>query len=105
METKMSISINVLDGASSVTPADRSRAKAAAIKALSAFEWRKGEPMQINPAEAYAAYQRHMSDEDYNRSSRETILIAAWEAAEKAADLALTDVWHNPDGAHCSISA
>jgi hypothetical protein len=99
------IRIDILHGAASVTDDDRERAEAAALKVLDAFEWRSGQPTQIDAAEAYEAYKRHTSDEDYNRSPRDTILIAAWEAAEKAADLALTDGWYNPNAAACTIAA
>jgi len=99
------ISVQVSQGNASVTDEDRERAEAAALKVLGAFEWRKGQQMQIEAEEAYAAYQRHMSDEDYLRSPRDTILIAAWEAAQHAADIALTEGWYNPNGAHCEISA
>jgi hypothetical protein len=91
------IRIDILHGAASVTDDDRERAEAAALKVLDA--------LQIDAAEAYEAYKHHTSDEDYNRSPRDTILIAAWEAAEKAADLALTDGWYNPNGAACTIAA
>lgn len=82
---------------------DERRAVSAAEAVFAAFEWRKGQPMEIDPAEAEAAYQRHMSEEEYLRSPRETILIAAWEAAQNAADRALTDGWHDPNGAGCVI--
>ena len=98
------IRIDILRGASNVTKDDRERAEAAALRVLGAFEWRIGEPMEVDPAEAYAAYQRHVSDDEYNRSPRDTILIAAWEAAEKAAGRALTEGWYNPDGASCAIA-
>lgn len=98
------ITINVLHGSASVQEDDRERAKAAALAVLSAYEWRAGQPQVIDPAEAYAAYMRHMIDDDYICSPRDTILIAAWRAAEGAADRALTAGWHNPDGGACSIA-
>jgi hypothetical protein len=91
------IRIDILHGAGSVTDDDRKRAKAAALKVLNA--------LQIDAAEAYEAYKRHTSDEDYNRSPRDTILIEAWEAAENAADHALTEQWYDPNGAACTIAA
>lgn len=84
---------------------DETRAIAAAEQVLNAFEWRKGDPMTVDPIEAQAAYERHISEEEYNRSPRDTILIAAWEAAQSAADVALTDGWHDPNGAGCTIRA
>jgi hypothetical protein len=87
------ISINILHGSASVTNEDRERAEAAALKVLGSVE----------PGTAYAEYQRQWSDLDSTDDM--TGLAALWIAAEKAADLALTDGWHNPDGAACSISA
>lgn len=84
---------------------DEMRAIAAAEQILSAFEWRKGGPEQIDHLEAQAAYDRHMGEEEYLRSPRETTLIAAWEAAQRAADLALTEGWDKPGGASCTIRA
>lgn len=84
---------------------DEARAAAAAEAVLRAFEWRKGDPMEVDAYEAQEAFARHVSDEDFNRSPRETILIAAWEAAQSAADIALTDGWQNPNGASCTIRA
>ena len=84
---------------------EEERAIRAAEAVLDAFCWRAGQPEPIDYIDAEAAYARHMSDEVYNRSERDTKLIAAWEAAEKAANLALTDGWHNPNGAGCSIRA
>lgn len=83
---------------------DRDRAIAAAERALAAFEWRKGEPQEIDVAEAYAAYRRHMSDEEYNRSPRETMLIAAWEKADSDANIELTKGWHDPNGASVEMA-
>lgn len=82
---------------------DERRASAAAEAVLNAFEWRKGDPMKIDYGEAEAAYARHVSEEEYVRSPRETIMIAAWEAAQSAADIALTEGWHDPNGASCTI--
>lgn len=84
---------------------DEARAVAAAEGVLSAFQWRQGDPMQIDAIEAQEAFARHISDEDYNRTPRETILIAAWEAAQSAADIALTAGWREPNGASCTIRA
>lgn len=98
------INIDIMHGSASVEDTDRERAEAAALEALEAFEWRAGEPLRIDPAEAYAAFVRHMSAEDYNRTPRDTILIAAWEAAERAANAALTQGWYNPTGAICALS-
>lgn len=98
------ICINILHGAAAVEDDDRLRAEAAAYKVLEAFEWRAGQPLQIDPGEAHRAHQRHVNDEEYYRSAWDMILIAAWEAAETAANLALTEGWHNPNGAACAIS-
>lgn len=97
------IQIDILYGISCVENDDKERAKAAASKILEAFEWLEGHPIKIDPQEAYTAYKRYMSDEEYLCTPQETILIAAWEAAENAADKALTEGWYNPNGANCSI--
>lgn len=97
----MTLTIKTMNGIAS--PEDVERALAAARGVFAAFEWRKGDPMEIDPAEAHAAYARHISDEEYMRSPRETVLIAAWEAAQSAADVALTEGWHDPDGDYAEL--
>jgi hypothetical protein len=87
------ISINILHGSASVTDEDRERAEAAALKVLGAVE----------PGAAYAEYQRQFEALDDENGM--TGLAALWIAATKAADLALTEGWHNPNGAACSLSA
>jgi hypothetical protein len=99
------IQLEFSHGAQFASDNDRQRAIDAAKAVLDAFEWRKGDPMQIDYSEAQAAYNRHVSDEEYNRSPRDTIMIAAWERAQSAADSALTEGWHDPDGASCTIRA
>jgi hypothetical protein len=99
------ISIDVVTGSEFASATDVDRARSAAEAVLDGFEWRQGDPQQIDPAEAEAAYTRHTSDEDYLRSPRETVLIAAWSAARAAADAALTEGWRDVDGASCEIHA
>jgi len=95
-ETCTMLTIETMNGKASKEDIERALAAAAAV--LAAFEWKKGDPMKIDPGEAYAAYSRHISDEEYLRSPRDTILIAAWEAAQSAGDIALTEGWHDPNG-------
>lgn len=87
------ISINILHGSASVTNEDRERAETAALKVLGSVE----------PVAAYAEYQRQWLSLDTEDGM--TGLAALWIEATKAADIALTDDWHNPNGAACSISA
>lgn len=85
--------IDILHGSASVTDNDRERAKTAALKVLG----------ETDPSLAYAEYLRQLEALDSHDGM--TGLAALWCAADKAADLALTEGWHNPDGAHCSIAA
>ncbi len=87
------ISINILHGSASVTDEDRERAKAAALAVLG----------DVDPAAAYAEFQRQFELLDGIEGM--TGLAALWERADSAANVALTDGWHNPDGGACSISA
>ena len=71
------------------------RAAAAAEKVLDAAG--------ANYAEAEAEFQRQLLE--LGDEGPMTGLALTWVEARKAADLALTEGWHNPDGASCSISA
>lgn len=100
------ISINILHGQSYVTTDDRQRAENAAYSVLD----RAG----VTAADAYAEFCRQWEQlgrdeaadagiaQDYDNL---TGLAALWVEAEQAADRALTDGWHNPEGAACGISA
>lgn len=84
---------------------DESRAQAAAEKVLDEGQGWPNLIGRVDYLEAMAAYDRHMSDEEYYRSTRDTALISIWEAAEAAANLVLTEGWYSPAGAHCVIRA
>lgn len=87
------ISITITHGSASVTDEDRERAEAAALAVLG----------DTDPATAYAEYQRQWIELDSHDGM--TGLAARWVAAQEAADIALTQGWHNPAGAGCEISA
>jgi hypothetical protein len=101
------ISINVIDDRThSVSEDDRERAEAAALVVLD----RAGTTV----AAAYAEFQRQwewLGTEEAEAAGKcqdyddLTGLAATWIAAERAADIALTEGWHNPSGASCGISA
>ncbi len=74
---------------------DEARASAAAEAVLDAAG--------VNYAEAEAEYQRQWLE--FDDEGPMTGLALSWIAATKAADLALTEGWHNTDGASCSIVA
>jgi hypothetical protein len=99
------ISINVVHGTSYVQDDDRERAEAAALAVL--------EAAGVTPAAAYADFVRQWqwlaTDEaeaqgKYQDYDDLTGLAAIWIEAEKKADIALTDGWHNQNGAWCTIS-
>ena len=87
------ISITITHGSASVQDDDRDRAEAAALAALG----------DADPSAAYAEYMRQFAELDGHDGM--TGLAARWVAAQKAADVALTQGWHNPTGAGCEISA
>lgn len=87
------ISITVTHGSASVREDDRERAEAAALAALG----------DADPSAAYAEYMRQWIELDSHDGM--TSLAARWVAAQEAANLALTQGWHNPAGAGCEISA
>lgn len=87
------ISIKIIYGSASVTNEDRERAKNAALAVLG----------DVNYSTAYAEYHRQFVKLDGHDGM--TGLAALWIEAEKAADLALTRGWYNPDGASCAIEA
>ena len=71
------------------------RARAAAEQVLDAAG--------VNYAEAEAEYQRQLLE--FEDEDPMTGLALAWIEAGKAADIALTENWEDPDGASCSIVA
>ena len=85
------ISIDIIAGSASVQPEDRERAEAAALRVLG----------DADPAEAYDEYQRQFAVLDGIEGM--TGLAALWERAEAAANIALTEGWHNPNGGACTI--
>lgn len=87
------ISITITHGSASVQDEDRERAEAAALAVLG----------DADPSTAYAEYMRQWSELDSHDGM--TGLAARWIAAQQAADIALTQGWHNPAGASCEISA
>ncbi len=86
------IRIDILHGSSSVTDEDRERAEAAALAVLGG----------ANPALAYDEYQRQFAALDGIEGMTGAALL--WDMAETAANIALTEGWHNPNGAACAIS-
>lgn len=74
---------------------DEARASAAAEKVLDAAG--------VNYAEAEAEYQRQWLE--FDDEAPMTGLALTWIEARQAADIALTEGWHNTDGASCSIVA
>lgn len=72
---------------------DEERAEAAALASLE----RAGVP----PSEAHAAYMAQWLQFDDEGPMHGPAL--AWIEANKAANLAATEGWHNPDGAHVCI--
>ncbi len=74
---------------------DENRAAAAAEAVLDAAG--------VDYAEAFAEYRRQLLE--FDDEAPMTGLALLWIQARNAADLALTEGWHNPNGAHCSISA
>ena len=89
------IAIDILYGSSCVGDDDRARAEAAALSVLDAAG--------TTPAIAFAEFRRQW--EECDGYDLLTGLGATWAAAEAAACRALTDGWHNPEGAACGISA
>lgn len=87
------IQIDVFFGSESARPEDRARAAAAALRVLG----------DVDPAEAYAEYQRQFAVLDGIAGM--TGLAALWERAEAEANIALTEGWHNPNGGACTIYA
>lgn len=74
---------------------DEARASASAEKVLDAAG--------VNYAEAEAEYQRQWLE--FDDEAPMTGLALNWIAARQAADIALTEGWHNTDSASCSIMA
>ena len=74
---------------------DEARASTAAEKVLDAAG--------VNYAEAEAEYQRQWLE--FDDEAPMTGLALTWIKARQAADIALTEGWHNTDGASCDIVA
>ncbi len=74
---------------------DEARASAAAERVLDAAG--------VNYAKAEAEYQRQWLE--FDDEAPMTGLALTWIEARQAADIALTEGWHNVDGASCSIVA
>jgi hypothetical protein len=89
----MGIHINVDFGNSSVQADDIDRAERAALGILAGR----------NVDEVHAEYQRQWLEFDDEAPMTGDALL--WIEARNAADAALTEGWHNPNGASCSISA
>ncbi len=98
------ISINIIHGR--VGEDDKDRAEAAALAVIK----RAGTTVQDAFAEFVRQWDWLATEEAEEQGKAQdyddlTGLAAIWIEAEKAADRALTEGWHNPDGASCSISA
>jgi hypothetical protein len=104
----MSISLNILYGAASVTDEDRERAIAAAYFVLDQHGITGyGVP---DAAGEFRAQWQYLGDEDADDDRVQdyghlTGTAKIWVEAEAAADRALTLGWHDPSGASCSIAA
>ena len=101
----MSISLNIIYGAASVTDEDRERAIAAAYFVLD----QHGITVPDAAGEFRAQWQ-YLGDEnaiDVRVQDYEHLTGAAkiWVEAEAAADRALTLGWHDPSGASCALTA
>jgi hypothetical protein len=89
------IGIEILHGSASVGDDDRERAEVAALAVC--------EAAAVSPEAAAAEYRRQYLAEIEREDM--TGLALVWLEAERAADLALTEGWHNPGGASCAIDA
>lgn len=87
------IYIGITHGTASVTDDDKDRAEAAALAVLG----------DRNPKTVYAEYMRQWKHLDSHDGMTGDAML--WIKAQEAADLALTEGWHNPSGAGCEISA
>ena len=72
---------------------DEERAEAAALAVL--------ERHGVTPQEAHGSFMAQWLE--FDDRGPMTGAALAWIEAEQAADLAATEGWHNPDGAHVSI--
>lgn len=86
-----------------IDEADRGRAIAAAEDVLAAYKWKNEPPVRIDPVEAFAAYQRWIDSNNSTAVQRDRMLATAWVTAEVAANLALTEHWHDPEGASVEL--
>ncbi len=88
----MQIRIEITHGNSSVQEDDLDRAEAAALEVLG----------NRDIEAVYREFQRQWDVFDsYDEMTGDAAL---WVEAEKAANVALTKGWHNPNGAGCGIS-
>lgn len=90
----MTIRLEITHGGQFASDADRDRALAAAIDALGS----------VDPVAASAEYDRQI-DAAMGDTSHLTGLAEAWDRVQSAASLALTEGWHDPDGAYCEVIA
>jgi hypothetical protein len=95
MNSFLQIALEITHGSRSVDEDDRDRAKRAAAKVC--------DTAGVLAADAAAEYRRQW--EEYDDEDRMHGLALVWIDARKAADLALTEGWANPDGASCAIDA
>ena len=88
----MKIRIEITHGNSSVQEDDLDRAEAAALEVLG----------NRDIEAVYREFQRQW--ELFDNYYETTGDAALWVEAEKASNVALTEGWHNPNGAGCGIS-
>jgi len=93
--SRYDVSINVILGNAEVTEADTDRARAAAVAVLDAAG--------ATAADAHAEYARQW--DEFDDEAPMTGLARLWVEAGAAANSALTQGWHNPAGAMCTIYA
>ncbi len=87
------MSSNICHGTASIIAEDKDRAEAAALTVLAG----------VDPVAAYEEFQRQWIELDDTEAMTGDALL--WVKAQEAADIALTEGWHNPAGAGCEISA
>lgn len=89
----MTLAIIWTHGAPRDPAADEARAIAAAQAVLG----------DADPAEAHRAYEQQLAQLGCDDGM--TGLAELWRRAGAAADVALTDGWHDPEGASCTLVA
>lgn len=90
----MTIRIDISHGSQFVSDADRDRAFAAATAALAG----------VDAAAASAEFDRQV-DAALGDTSKLSGLAVTWDRAVSAANRALTEGWHDTDGAFCEVIA